>query len=46
MKGLKIKTVTGMEFEIYGEVKYNYEFEIYYCAGESWPVSIVMEVLK
>jgi len=44
--GLKIKTVTGKEFEVYGEVKYNSEHEVYYCAGQSWPLSIVMEVLE
>lgn len=46
MKGLKIKTVTGMEFEVYGEIKYNPEYEVYYCAGQSWPKEIVKEVIN
>jgi len=39
--GLKIKTVTGAEFEIHGTVTHNPKTNIYYCARESWPVKIV-----
>lgn len=44
--GLSIKTVTGMEFDVSGPVKYNPESEIYYCAGQSWPKEIVVGVVE
>jgi len=46
MKGLGIRTVTGEEFEVHGEVKYSAEYDVYYCAGQSWPSSIVTGVLE
>jgi len=47
MQGLKIKTVTGMEFEVHGAVTYKdfSEARVYYCAGKSWPAEIVQEIL-
>ena len=49
MTGLKIKTVTGIEFEVHGEVTFK-DFpgcdRAYYCAVRSWPAEIVMEVLQ
>ena len=42
--GLKIKTVTGAEFEVHGVVEYNAAMGIYYCAGQSFPAEIVTEV--
>ena len=46
MKGLKIKTVTGLEFEVIGEVTYSPKYGVYYCNGQSFPADIVVEVLK
>lgn len=45
MHGLRIKTVTGLELEVLGPVTYKPEYDTYYCAGQSWPAEIVMEVL-
>ena len=44
--GLKIRTVTGAEFEVHGTVTSRVvEGElIYYCAGQSWPEEIVVEI--
>ena len=44
MQGLKIRTVQGREFEVWGNVTYHPATDIYYCAGESWPASIVVEI--
>jgi len=43
MDGLKIKTVTGDQFEVNGKVTFkDYADErIYYCGGRSWPEEIV-----
>ena len=42
--GLRIRTVTGATFEIYGDVTHK-DFDgdgrVYYCDGGSWPESIV-----
>lgn len=46
MKGLRIKTVTGLEFEVMGEVTFSEEFDTYYCNGQSFPTEIVVEVIK
>lgn len=46
MSGLSIKTVTGMEFDVYGDVQYKEEFDTYYCDGQSWPSEIVVEVIS
>jgi hypothetical protein len=46
MKGLKIKTVMGYEFEVRGAVAYKPEYDTYYCAGQSFPAEIVKEVIK
>lgn len=43
--GLRIKTITGVEFEVYGQVKYNPDTNIYYCNGSSYPAEIVEEEL-
>lgn len=45
MKGLKIRTVTGTEIEVFGTVEFNQATGVYYCAGQSWPQEIVEEVL-
>ncbi|MCL2035432.1 MAG: hypothetical protein FWG94_11995 [Oscillospiraceae bacterium] len=45
MKGLRIRTITGAEFDVYGAVEHNTATGIYYCNGESWPAEIVKEVL-
>lgn len=47
-KGLRIITVTGVEFEVYGQVTWKLTPEdgkIYYCAGQSWPDEIVKEFI-
>lgn len=41
--GLKIKPVTGAEFEVHGAVEHNEGG--YYCNGESFPTEIVKGVL-
>lgn len=49
MEGLKIKTVTGAEFTVYGHVTWQddeKDGKVYYCDGRSWPEEIVMEVLR
>ena len=43
--GLKIKTVTGKEFEVHSPVEYSEYYDTYYCAGQSWPSEIVTEIL-
>jgi len=48
MSGLKVQTVTGMEFEVYGAVTYKDSMEdgrIYYCAGASYPAELVKEII-
>ena len=48
-KGLLIKTVSGAEFEVHGSVTYKdfpNDGRVYYCDGQSWPESIVKEVLQ
>jgi hypothetical protein len=48
MKGLKIKTVTGYEFEVYGDVTFKDfpdEGRVYYCAGQSFPSEIVQKII-
>lgn len=47
MTSLRIKTVTGAEFEVHGAVTYKdfADGRVYYCNGESWPESIVAEVI-
>jgi hypothetical protein len=47
-KGLRIHTITGAEFDVYGPVTYKDFYDegrVYYCAGQSWPASIVKQIL-
>ena len=46
MNGLVIQTVTGKQFTVYGNVTYRSDYDVYYCAGESFPSEIVKEVLE
>ena len=46
MKGLRIRTVTGYEFDLLGVVTYKAEYETYYCAGQSFPAEIVKGVIQ
>lgn len=46
MKGLRIRTVTGYEFEVHGTVTYKAEYDTYYCAGQSFPAEIVKGVIQ
>lgn len=46
MQGLRIRTATGLEFEIQGVVTYAEAYDTYYCAGQSFPAEIVKEVYK
>jgi len=46
MEGLKIKTVTGQEFEVHGTVTHNAALDVYYCNGASWPAEIVENVIE
>ena len=48
MVGLRIKTVTGKEFEVIGKVTYKDtpEGRVYYCNDSSYPEEIVTEVKK
>lgn len=46
MKGLRIQTITCKAFVVFGVVDYDPMAKVYYCAGESWPASIVTEVLQ
>ncbi len=49
MRGLRIRTPTGQEFEVIGAVTFkdfNGDGRIYYCDGQSWPAEIVREVLQ
>lgn len=41
---LRIKTVTGLEFEFLGDV--TYKDGVYYCNDESFPESIVVDVVE
>ena len=47
--GLRIRTVTGEEYEVHGTVTardfYDYGI-VYYCDGRSFPAEIVLEVMK
>lgn len=47
MKGLRIRTVSGEEFTVYGTVTHKYfpnDGLIYYCGGRSFPAEIVIEI--
>ena len=49
MRGLRIRTPTGQEFEVIGAVTFkdfSGDGRIYYCDGQSWPAEIVREVLQ
>ena len=49
MEGLKIRTVSGRELDVFGPVdrkEFPEDGVVYYCGGESWPGEIVVEVLS
>ena len=49
MRGLRIRTQTGQEFDVIGAVTFKDlpgDGRIYYCGGQSWPAEIVREVLQ
>ena len=44
--GLNVMTASALAFTVVGPVTYSSEYDIFYCAGQSWPSDIVQSVIQ
>lgn len=44
MTGLEIKTIAGEMIKVIGPVRYDADYQAYYCAGQSFPEELVTAI--